>query len=886
MFLSQVFMMDRKLATISLGIICFCLLIRITLEQTVGLQSRDERVSMIQLRSSLGLRSRDWPIKSDPCLNWTGVLCRNGRVVGINISGFKRTRIGSRNPQFSVDALANLTLLESFNASKFLLPGPIPDWFGLRVSSLKVLDLRSSSVTGSIPTSLGNFTNLTTLYLSHNSLIGAIPSSVGQLSSLSVLDLSQNLLSGIIPPTIGTLSKLELLNLSNNTLSSNIPPQMGDLRSLIDLNLSFNSLSGSLPTDLKGFRNLTRLDIKNNSVSGSLSADLFSALTGLQSINLSNNRFSGNLPDLLFSLMPELVFLDISGNNLTGLLPNVTSNVNNSRPATLNLSFNQFYGVLTSTLVRFDSIDLTANYFQGRVPDFVSKNGSLIGNCLTNVSNQRNLNDCSKFYADRDLGFDNFGLPNATGPSSGRKSNNKRWIILGGVLGGFAIIVILAIILLILYCITRKKRSTNPTRGGVESVLPIEATPSPSVLNVGEAFTYQQILQSTDDFNEINLIKNGHSGDLFKGILLGNGIPIVIKRIDIPNAVAARKEAYKIELDFFSKVSHMRLVPFLGHCLENEDNKYLVYKFMPNSDLSSALYWKTNSDDDSLQSLDWITRLKIAIGAAEGLSYLHHECTPPLVHRDVQASSILLDDKFEVRLGSLSEVCPQENEAHQSKITRFLRRQTSSSELSTTGSPTATCAYDVYCFGKVLLELVTGKLGPKALVESETKEWLEATLPYINIYEKELVTNIVDPSLLIDEDLLEEVWAMAIVARSCLNPKPSRRPLMRYILKALENPLKVVREENNNNNNNTNSARLRTMSSRGSWNAALFGSWRASDVGTTPVVPKTEGSSFKQSGTSASQGSGNNGGGDRSSSTRRQSKDIFPEPFDVEDGNR
>lgn len=100
------------------------------------------------------------------------------------------------------------------------------------------------------------------------------------------------------------------------------------------------------------------------------------------------------------------------------------------------------------------------------------------------------------------------------------------------------------------------------------------------------------------------------------------------------------------------------------------------------------------------------------------------------------------------------------------------------------GSPTSNCAYDVYCFGKVLLELVTGKLGMSASSESEMKDWLESTLPYVSIYDKELVTNIVDPSLIIDEDLLEEVWAMAIVARSCLNPKPTRRPLMRYILKA------------------------------------------------------------------------------------------------------
>lgn len=165
------------------------------------------------------------------------------------------------------------------------------------------------------------------------------------------------------------------------------------------------------------------------------------------------------------------------------------------------------------------------------------------------------------------------------------------------------------------------------------------------------------------------------------------------------------------------------------------------------------------------------------------------------------------------------------------------------------------------------------------------KETLEQTLPYISIYDKDLVTKIVDPSLIIDEDLLEEVWAMAIVARSCFNPKPSRRPLMRYILKALENPLKVVREEN------TGSARLRATSSRGSWNAAVFGSWRhsSSDVAAMPSASSAKieaTSSFKQSGTTGSQGSTHNGAGEHSSSHRRHSRDIFPEPSDVQDIER
>ncbi|XP_058215258.1 probable LRR receptor-like serine/threonine-protein kinase At2g16250 isoform X1 [Rhododendron vialii] len=839
--------------------------------QQLGPLNSTERTALLQLRSSLGLRSKEWPLKADPCSTWVGVQCHNGSVTGLNISGFRRTRIGSRNPQFSVDALARLPLLSSFNASGFLLPGSIPGWFGQQLVALQGLDLRSCSVIGPIPPSLGNLTSLDILYLSGNSLTGVIPSSLGQLSRLSVLDLSRNSLTGAIPPAIGTLSILQVLSLSNNSLSSSVPSQLGNLSSLVDLDLSSNSLSGSIPVELRGLRSLRRIVIGNNLLAGSLPGTLFIPLTQLQVIVLNHNKFTGDLPEIFWS-MPELLFLDASANNFTGTLPNNISNAN-ATAAVLNLSQNSFYGSLTSVLSRFSSIDLSGNYFQGPVLDYARGNASLDRNCLRNLSSQRSSTECASFYKEKGLEFDHFGLPKPP-----EKSRRNLFIL--AVVCGIGFIGLLVVLLVLLVVCTRKSRETNK-RGTVVGPVPVGQSPPPpgssfKFSSLGESFTYQQILEATNSFNGTNLIRKGHSGELFHG-MLGDGTPVVIKRV-----VSDNEEAYMLELDFFSKVSHIRCVPLLGHCLENENEKFLVYKYMPNGDLSSSLYMKSNSDDDSLQSLDWITRLKIATGAAEGLSYLHHECNPPLVHRDVQASSILLDNQFEVRLGSLSEVCAQEGDTHQSMITRLLRMQ-STSEQGTLGSPTSTCAYDIYCFGKVLLELVTGKLGISASNETKTKEWLEGTLPYISIYNKELVISIVDPSLIIDEDLLEEVWAMAVIAKSCLNPKPLRRPLMRFVLKALENPSKVVREDHT-----SSSSRLRTTSTR-SWNdGSLSGSWHRSSVDAViSHAGKGDGrSSFNRMETSVSRGSGRNGGGDYSASARRHSTEIFPVPFDEFDAER
>ncbi|KAI0527186.1 hypothetical protein KFK09_002785 [Dendrobium nobile] len=859
---------------ISPSLLCsliFLLVVQAAAVAADRLLSEEDLTGLYSLRTSLGIRSRAWPRKTDPCSNWTGVACRSGRVVELNLTGLHRSRLGRLNPRFAIDGVRNLTALERFVGAGFQLPGPIPDWLGSGFSpSFSVLVLNSAAVSGYIPYSLGGATGLRVISLSANSITGNIPPTLGDLAKLSSLDLSGNLLSSSIPPELAALRNLSFLNLSSNLLSGTIPPSFGILSELKILALAGNSLEGAVPSQLGKLSKLESLDLSSNTLAGVLPEALFSGASNLRSVNLSRNYFIGVLPNSTW-LLSELELFDVSSNNLTGVFPELVPANMTATGEVFNISSNLYYGLLSSGmwlfLHRFKAVDLSNNYLEGSEPFDIKRRNALLGsNCFHDSMNQRSLAVCENFYKERAKPFEGSVPPDpSTGvPKSDTKSSHKWRYILAGVLGGCGVLI--AASTLFLCCLKRSKnRSTNQGELPKDRELPSSSkhlVSSPGI--IGESFTYEQVAQATSDFRSMNLIKQGHSGNFYLGILKEN-VSVVVKRVDV---LTMRREAYLVELDLFAKDLNGKLVPFIGHCLEKENEKFLVYKFMPHGDLSMALHRQPMLEEDGLQSLDWITRLKIATGVAEALCFLHHECNPPLVHRDIQSSSILLDDKFEVRLGSLSDVCAQDGDNHPNVITRILRRS-QTPEQGTSGS-SATCAFDIYCLGKVMLELITGKLGISSSTDLMDTEWLDRTLPFININEKELITKIIDPTLMVDDDLLEEVWAMAVMARCCLNPKPHKRPLARHLLKALHNPLRVVRDESF-----SGSGPLRSSSSHSSWIGAFLGGWLHSSSEILSVSGQLgRDQNIVQVGALRSHGSLE----DHSFSRTRASREVFPEP--------
>ncbi|GJR45111.1 NSP-interacting kinase 3-like protein isoform X1 [Tanacetum coccineum] len=491
---------------------------------------------------------------------------------------------------------------------------------------------------------------------------------------------------------------------------------------------------------------VTALGLPGQNLSGILSPAIGN-LSNLRSITLQNNVLFGPVPSAIGKLW-NLQTLDLSGNQFSGELPSSLGDLKN-----LNL------------------LRLNNNSLTGRVPESLSKVGGLtlviIGNPLLCEHNSEN--DCSLVYPEP-LSFPPDGI---TGKSSSGGKNRRLAIALSTSFGG--VLVLILVVVLLIWWRYRKNQ---------QIFFDVNEQYDPEVcLGHLRRFTFKELRAATDHFHAKNIIGKGGFGIVYKGSLC-DGTVVAVKRLKDDNSFGGEIQ-FQTEVETISLAVHRNLLRLWGFC-STENERILVYPFMPNGSVASRL--KDHIHDKPV--LDWSRRKNIALGTARGLLYLHEQSDPKIIHRDVKAANILLDEDFEAVVGDfgLAKLLDH-RDSHVTTAVRGTVGHIAPEYLSTGQSSEKT---DVFGFGILLLELITGQkaldFGRAANQKSVMLDWVK------NLHLDGKLNQIVDKSLKNNFDRIE-LEEMVQVALLCTQFTPLNRPKMSEVLRMLEGEGLVERWE-------------------------------------------------------------------------------------------
>ncbi|KAG6675286.1 hypothetical protein I3842_15G093900 [Carya illinoinensis] len=651
------------------------------------------------------------------------------------------------------DATVLLTLKDAWKNTPpswehSLDPCGLPGWEGVtcnnstyRVTALK---LSTMGLEGKLEGDIGELTELTTLDLSFNrGLKGSLSPQLGKLQNLTFLILAGCSFNGDIPYELGNLSNLVFLALNTNNLTGKIPPSLGSFSKLLWLDLAENMLTGSLPISTSKTPGLDLLSearhfhFNKNKLSGPIPAKLFSSNMNLRHMDLSNNSFKPSEAPTWFSSLSTLTTLVMENGSLQGSIPHEL------------FSFPQLEEVLRGNPVCNDHTSSLDAYCQENQqtpkPYYPSLANCECTSCLLDQDcNPWNCECVYPYKGTLSVGGSLLSeLPNATVLKLLENSLSMSQSLLPGSI----------------YIQASWKSSGNDSSGEAPQ------------LKDARRFSYVELRKCTNNFAERNVIGSGAYGKVYRG-LLSNGQVVAIKRAQQGSMQSLLE--FKTEIELLSRVHHKNLVGLVGFCFE-QGKQILIYEFMPNGTIRDSLSGKSGI------YLDWNRRLYIALGSATGLAYLHEHANPPIIHRDVKSTNILLDENLTAKVADfgLSKLV---SDALTSNVSTQVKGTMGYLDPEYYQTQQLTEKSDVYSFGVFMLELLTSKrpiVKGKYIVHRVRTTMNKDEEVHYGLWD------MIDLSIRDTKNLIGFGKFLEITMQ-CIEDSPEDRPTMSEVVKALE----------------------------------------------------------------------------------------------------
>ncbi|XP_016511560.1 receptor-like kinase TMK4 [Nicotiana tabacum] len=724
------------------------------------------------------------------------------------------------------DFLLGLPSLQTFSISENgkLSPWQIPLYL-TESSNLGTILASNASIFGVIPDFFDAFPNLQDLRLSYNNFTGFLPASFGgsEIRNLWLNNQFQGL-SGTID-VIENMTQLSQVWLHANSFSGPIP-DLSKCENIFDLQLRDNQFTGVIPDSVMGLPKLVNITLQNNKLQGPMPQFKDGIKVQLGTTNSFCQSTPGPCDPQVTALLevaggfgyPETLaeswigndpckgwsYISCDGKNVavatfgkrqfSGFISPAFANLISLRTLLLNDNnlTGSIPGILT-TLSKLQTIDVTNNNLSGPLPVFRSGVKFTYGG---NLLLGKNSSD----------GGGSGGSPGSNSSTDGGNTSggSKKSTVSAGMIIGVVISVVIFVLVVLFvsykcYIKRRHKRFgrvetpegsnqmvkpnvVSGTNGyaGVPSELQSQSSGDHSEMPVFEggnvAISIQVLRQVTNNFSEENILGRGGFGVVYKGEL-HDGTKIAVKRMESGAMGTKGMNEFQAEIAVLTKVRHRHLVALLGFCV-NGNERLLVYEYMPQGTLSQHLFeWQ----ELGYPLLTWKQRVTIALDVARGVEYLHSLAQQSFIHRDLKPSNILLGDDMRAKVADFGLVrnAPDGKYSVETRLAGTFGYL--APEYAATGR--VTTKVDVYAFGVVLMEIITGR---KALDETMPDErshlvtWFRRVL--IN---KDNLRKAIDQTLDPDEETFESIAKVAELAGHCTAREPFQRPDMGHAVNVL-----------------------------------------------------------------------------------------------------